>query len=276
MKPWIIYTLRDPRTNAIRYVGATTQTLRKRLSGHVRKLSRDTPKCAWIRELLACGLEPSIEAVETGFGNWDEAERLWIQRCKDEGCLLTNTTIGGNGTVGYQITPEVRAKIGAALKGKKHSPEWSANFAAAHRALGRKVSEERKTALSLAHKGKSFMSPEGRQRVAEYARNRTNGPAMRAKVSLAHTGKTVSPQTRSKLANANLGKKHTPEACAKMRKPADQLKCVCGACHLCRNRDRRRLKTLGLPLPPKLTLKGKPWSQKRREAQERRKANGSL
>jgi hypothetical protein len=48
-------------------------------------------------------------------------------------------------------TPEFRAKISAALKGRKHSPEHIANNAKAHK--GKKASDSTKIKMSMAHQG---------------------------------------------------------------------------------------------------------------------------
>jgi hypothetical protein len=256
MKPWTIYALRDPRTNGIRYVGVTTQKLAKRLSSHIRIL-RDTPRCTWIREVLACGLQPSIEAMETGSGDWQAAERSWIQRCKDDGCLLTNTTIGGTGTVGYQFTSEVRAKIAAAAKGKKYSPERVANAAAAHRALNRKLTEEHKRKLSEHNRGKCLISDEGLSRISEYSRNRVVSTATRSKISALWKAKPKSEESRAKISESLKGFKHSAAARARMREAWDKRKlersefpekqttprkCDCGVCKTCYQRNWARRK----------------------------------
>lgn len=226
LKIWSVYVLRDPRNNAIRYVGVTTRELAKRLAGHIQKL-HDTPKCAWIRDLIACDLRPTIEAVDSGSGDWEAAEKSWIQRCKDDGCSLTNSTIGGHGTAGYQYTPEVRAKMAAALKGKgkgkKHSPERVAKSAAAHRALNRKVTESGKAALSKAHKGKTI-SEEHRKRISEYMRGRSVSEETRAKLSATSKGRSKSPEQRAKLSAANKGKRLSQETRAKMVQAWDRRK----------------------------------------------------
>jgi hypothetical protein len=255
-KPWTIYILRDPRTSAIRYVGVTTQGLAKRLSSHIKNL-HGTPRCAWIRELIACGLQPSLEAVETGSGDWQATERSWIQRCKNDGCPLTNTTIGGNGTAGYQFTPEVRAKIGAASKGKKHSPERIAKVAAAHRALNRKVTEEHKAKVGERHRGKSFISEEGRKRISEWSRNRVVSASTRSKLSALRKGKPKSEEWRAKISATVKGFKHSDAARAKMREAWDKRKlersefpekhtiaqkCDCGTCGTCYKREWGRRK----------------------------------
>lgn len=214
MKTWHIYVLRDPRDNAVRYVGVTTNA-RKRYGSHL-KTKDGTPRATWIRELLAADLAPTIEIIESGdVADYQAAEKHWIARFRADGCRLTNTTEGGNGTAGYEPTPEVRAKIGAAARGKKHTPERIAKVVAAHRALNRKLSDEHKANLSRVHKGKSI-SEEHRQRLLEANRGRVVSDETKAKISAKRKGHQKSPEWRAKLAASATGKKATPEARAKM------------------------------------------------------------
>lgn len=74
-----IYALRDPRDNVVRYVGSTANP-RRRLNGHCCIGSAGSKaKRAWVAELAATGLRPSMEILEatTGTG-YSEAESAWI------------------------------------------------------------------------------------------------------------------------------------------------------------------------------------------------------
>ena len=75
---YVIYALIDPRTDAIRYVGSTRSEHRnnsgrlchptKRLYEHFRK-ARLMPEMAisqWLNDLLAKGLRPIFEVLDTG------------------------------------------------------------------------------------------------------------------------------------------------------------------------------------------------------------------
>lgn len=98
--PWSIYALVDPRSNEVRYVGWTTNTLYVRLRRHicdsVRK--RCTYKDRWVASLIDIGVRPLIEVLETGSGKGHgEAEKRWISYFKNSGAKLTNHTDGGDG-----------------------------------------------------------------------------------------------------------------------------------------------------------------------------------
>ncbi len=105
-------------------------------------------------------------------------------------------------------TPEVRAKISAAHKGKSrapHSSETRAKISAAHRGKKRApLSAETRAKLSLALVGNK--NNLGHRHTSE----------AKAKVSAANKGKTLSPETRAKISEAAKGRKHSPESRAKM------------------------------------------------------------
>ncbi len=62
---YLIYTLRDPRSGGIRWVGQTA-SLAKRLASHMNTSPSDrSERGDWIRGLKSVGLQPIIELVET-------------------------------------------------------------------------------------------------------------------------------------------------------------------------------------------------------------------
>lgn len=84
-----VYTLSDPRTGEIRYVGLTLNPA-KRKYGHTHGNS-SASSGAWIEMLLAIGLEPVFEvAQKTGYYSGHDAECYHIRRCLDRGHRLLN------------------------------------------------------------------------------------------------------------------------------------------------------------------------------------------
>lgn len=124
--PIVIYTLNDPRTNQIRYVGKTNQKFSYRLCAHMQ----DKGKCHrvnWINELKALGLKPVIKQLEIVRGdNWQERERYWIKKFRQLGFNLTNNTSGGDGVCG--LPKETRERMRMTWLGRKHSPETIAKL----------------------------------------------------------------------------------------------------------------------------------------------------
>lgn len=99
MRKVIIYTLSDPRTNLVRYVGKTTN-INKRFIKHINESKKSTSshKKAWIRGLLNVGLKPIINIIDkVGKDEWEFWETYWISQFKTWGFNLTNTCDGGEG-----------------------------------------------------------------------------------------------------------------------------------------------------------------------------------
>lgn len=95
----VIYVMRDPRTNDIRYVGQS-KDLKTRIRFHKlgsKYLCGNNPeKHRWQAELAAQGLEPVFEVYvdHVLIDFLDEAERGIIQELIDEGCDLLNKPAG--------------------------------------------------------------------------------------------------------------------------------------------------------------------------------------
>ncbi len=169
----VIYGLIDPRTSEMRYVGWTVNP-RSRLRRHMgsaRAGRKGGYVLAWIREVLADGLEPQMVILETNPSDYAMAERDWIRRYRSWGCRLTNLSDGGDGSPGYRHTPEERRRISTREKGKKLSPATRAKISAASK--GRVKSPEERAKLSAAHKGKK-KSPEHRAAIRRAANRRDN------------------------------------------------------------------------------------------------------
>ena len=149
---WYIYVLKDPRDNAVRYVG-WSYDVRKRMSAHISSAPRlQSHKARWIRILLEKNLYPILEVVEFGTGSWSDAERKWIAHYRELGVNLTNMTDGGDGTPGYIPNEVTRQKMSIAHTGRKQTPESTAKTKAA--LLGRKKSPEHIQKMSENRKGK--------------------------------------------------------------------------------------------------------------------------
>jgi len=147
-----IYTLSSTRDiNNIRYVGKTTQALKRRLQGHLcdakkaLKTNRINRYCLnWINKEILEGYEIIIEELDSmTFENkneWKWLEKYWISQMKIWGFNLTNLTEGGEDNylpnptketirkraesiIGKKRDLETRRKISKGLTGIKRSPE---------------------------------------------------------------------------------------------------------------------------------------------------------
>lgn len=90
-----IYGLKDPRDNAIRYIGKSTKPA-QRLRAHLKDRTINVQKAEWIDELQKLGLKPELAILQevTEGHDWREAERDWIRRGFAKGWPLVNGCSG--------------------------------------------------------------------------------------------------------------------------------------------------------------------------------------
>ena len=216
-KPTKIYVLCDPDTGEIRYVGKTTMLLCQRLAGHMQ-CNPKTHSGRWIKTLSNCGKRPTIRLLEDALDDWPERERHWIQHYQLAGARLTNISPGGDGHNGHYTSPETRAKLSAARKGKKR-PGTGKKLALIFK--GRKVSDATREKIAVALTGKKIPaevrakiseSLKGRakpertaehcQKIAEKAVGRRRSDESKAAVSAKLKGREFSEEHRRKLSEA--------------------------------------------------------------------------
>lgn len=127
-----IYSLIDPFTNEIRYVGKT-KNLEKRFRHHINNSKkRNYHSANWIKSLLIKNRKPKIEILEECTkDNWEEREKYWISYYRKT-YDLTNILDGGNGGATY------------GRLGKKWSKEHRNNYIKSRTGLKTTVSKEGK------------------------------------------------------------------------------------------------------------------------------------
>ena len=135
MRTGSIYSLNDPDTGVVRYVGQTIIKVESRYAQHIyqwkRSLGRLTHINSWIKSLYDRGKKPVLKVIEEGISlcDLDNKEIHYIQIFKDKGFDLCNHSLGGGGTRGIKRTKETQEKITKALnnseawkeKHKRHS-----------------------------------------------------------------------------------------------------------------------------------------------------------
>lgn len=118
-KAQFIYSLNDPITNEIRYIGKTGN-IEDRYKRHLQKCyldkyDKNTHKSNWIKSLLKMGLKPILNIIqECNTENVNELEVYWISKFKKDGIKLTNSSMGGEVGVdwtGKHHTNESKEKI---------------------------------------------------------------------------------------------------------------------------------------------------------------------
>lgn len=204
-----------------RYIGRTMFALETRLAGHLKEARRpeghkfylDTHKCHWIRRHERLGHTIQIVLVYDGATSPEELAALEVfymwahQRFGHE---LTNSSSQTG-----PLTPfsdETRAKMSAAKKGKKLSPEHAAKAVAALRKTER--TPEMYARIAAAQRGKK--RPGTGAKIAAAITGYKHTPETRARMSEAHKGRSLSPEHAAKLRASRIGVKATPETRAKI------------------------------------------------------------
>lgn len=158
-----IYTLNDPDTKEVRYVGKTSQSLKRRLAQHIRETYKvRNYKTNWIKQILFKGKLPEIKLLDETNNNWQELEIYWIAQMKYWGFKLTNMTDGGDGNNNQVFSKETLLKKSLALKGRKRPKEVREKISKSHK--GKKLSEKTKQKLRLANLGKTYSEESKRKK----------------------------------------------------------------------------------------------------------------
>ena len=155
----IIYTLTDPRTNQVFYVGAASDP-QMRLYRHYWD-ARNRPTGALhqiLLELDRSERRPSIGHCElVSNEEWPAAEQRWIKHYRQAGAPLVNRTAGGRGIVDPVIP--TREKMSRSQRGKQHTAEHNAKISEAitgsrNPFFGRQHTDESKAKISIAKQGR--------------------------------------------------------------------------------------------------------------------------
>lgn len=115
-----IYTLADPISLKVRYVGKTVYPLEIRLRKHLVTYEKNH-RANWIRSLTKNNLKPIIELIEeVEESDWKFWEMYWIEQLNQWGFKLINATKGGESGI---ISKQCREACIKANTGMKHNRE---------------------------------------------------------------------------------------------------------------------------------------------------------
>ncbi len=183
MRLFCIYSLTDPATKKIRYVGLTCN-LKRRLREHRQRAVAGTDKThkgCWLRQLYAAGSQPEVKILEDRITTerCDTREVYWIAKLRRAGHELTNHLAGGRTRPTYTASSAAREKIRQAHRGRPKTVEHRQRLSVAR--TGKVHSVETRQKMSVAHRGK-------RQSVAAVV-----------KTAAAHLGSKRSDETRLKM-----------------------------------------------------------------------------
>lgn len=209
-----VYSLSDPITGEIRYVGQTARTLRIRLTEHIQDTKRRALHSSkWVKSLLKRGAEPLIELVEVHDTPEavDEAEQFFIDYFRSLGFNLTNLTGGGKVTRDVIVTDKMREMARVKNLGKTLSANTRAKISASK--VGIKLPPR-----SAEYRAKISATNKGRVRTAEvrlkYSQMRGGKPVVHVATGLRFDTATLAanyfglwPQGVSQTCNGRI--KHT-------------------------------------------------------------------
>lgn len=151
-----IYSLSDPRTAEVRYIGKTDDLYRR--YRHHLNLDDGTHKSNWVASLLSLGVLPKMEILKWCFeSNW-EIDEMAIIETYGEFSKLTNVALGGKGGLKYH-TAETKAKLSQMAHKRYESVEFREKLSRSMMGrvgnmLGKHLSEATRAKISVARKGK--------------------------------------------------------------------------------------------------------------------------
>lgn len=179
MKQGIIYKATNKKSGKS-YVGKTIESLSTRIYKHYSAAKKHSHHFAnALNKYDKKDWEWSILA-EMPHKYLSEIEQLWIAGLNTYHNGY-NSTLGGEGQVGFKHTEESKAKMSKAISGKNH-PNY-----------GKKLSEETCKKMSISSAGKKLSIK------------------TRKKISEVQKGKKLSKETKRRISEAHKGKKHTKE-----------------------------------------------------------------
>lgn len=110
-----IYGLTD-ENDIIRYIGKTINP-NQRYSSHISSAkNKKTHKECWLYSLLIKNIKPKMIILEECSENWSEREKYYIKIYNN----LTNLTDGGEGTIGFKFSDEIKKKMSEQRTGEKN------------------------------------------------------------------------------------------------------------------------------------------------------------
>lgn len=208
------------------YIGITKRRLIDRWADH-KEAARDGRRPRIYAAMRKYGIENFvIEPLATAFSvdGLFETERVLIVAHNTLIPHGYNMSIGGDGPKGLTHSPESRARMSAAHRGKKQSAETIAKRIPHLR--GRKFPPRPKewcAKISRANRGRK-RSPEHRQKMEGRFKGRVFTPEWRAKISAAKKGKPLSEATRAAQKKKVTGMKRPPRTKEHTAKLVEGLK----------------------------------------------------
>ena len=186
-----------------RYIGLTTKGTKHRLMTHKNTAKRGASRTPVNHWLIAHNFDVYIDIIEEcgSVAELYEREIYWIQHYRGLYSDLLNLSSGGDGCHGVKRSPETRARMSAARKGVKMTPQQVEGIRKGWINRDRTVSEETRGKISKSLLGNtrasgtpdtSYLTDEYKKRQSDHRRGKPNiGSHVRW-----HTNKGISkPET---------------------------------------------------------------------------------
>lgn len=196
-RKFIVYLVTNT-INEKRYVGITSQTLKKRQQGHLADVEKNRYKCVFHRAICKYGMQSFRFEHIASCSSWDDAcetEKYLIKNLSTQHPSGYNQTAGGEGAYGVIVSEETRQKRSKAARGRRHS-------------------DESKVKMRL-HQQESWQDPIQRQRFIESFKKRKYSKEYRDRMAewarTFHTGRKQTFEEIEKRMLSIRGKKQRPE-----------------------------------------------------------------
>lgn len=120
-----VYTLHEPDTGELRYIGITKGSLNARLRGHLKQKSKSY-RTSWFIGLKNKNQKPQINLLHKTVDRNTACllERFFIASARYFNFRLVNSTSGGDGQ--FEVSNEVKERLRAAAKAQWTRPEFLA------------------------------------------------------------------------------------------------------------------------------------------------------
>lgn len=217
-RQWFIYSLVDPFSGEIRYIGKTHKSLTRRLGNHISCAINGhttTPSGDWIRQLHNDAERPIMRLLLTGHGNgWQNAEKYWISFLLGSGADLLNVTAGGGGCLGAKRSEETKSRM------RKHRADnpWTPEMVQRHRSgLIRANAQPETKALRSAAFKKIWQDPDIRRRMLHNINTPENKQKRRVAIEKINSERRDSTEYREAMAKSTKSLWENPAKREEMR-----------------------------------------------------------
>lgn len=173
IKNGVIYRIRNLINGKV-YIGMTTKGLKNRWKKHLYNARKDETNNKFYNAINKYGKDNfEVMVIETGIKSFRQLKELEIYYIGLFNSFINgyNSTLGGDGCVGYKHTPEAIEKIIETSTGRIHSEETKRRISEALR--GRTLTNEHKQKISKGLNGKE-VSLETRRKISQSMKGNKN------------------------------------------------------------------------------------------------------